>query len=76
MRWLTLFLPLLVLADGNQYSVHYPASDKPGELVFPSTYNLWIPEGVKTIRTISNHPKDKGLPSIQKRQNKIGAQHR
>ncbi len=65
MRWLTLFLPLLVLADGNQYSVHYPASDKPGELVFPSTYNLWIPEGVKTIRTIIVHQHGCGSGSNQ-----------
>jgi len=50
-----LFLPLALLADGVKYSVHYPASDKPGELIFPSTYNLWLPAGVKTIRGVIVH---------------------
>jgi hypothetical protein len=53
---LALFLlPLAALADGAKYSVSYPASDKPGELIYASTYNLWLPEGVKTIRGIIVH---------------------
>ena len=50
-----LFLPLALLADGVKYSVSYPASDKPGELIFPSTYNLWLPAGVKTVRGVIVH---------------------
>ena len=50
-----LLLPLAALADGAKYSVSYPASDKPGELIFPATYNLWLPEGVKTVRGIIVH---------------------
>jgi hypothetical protein len=65
MRWLTLLFPLIVLADGQKFSVSYPASEKDGELVFPSTYNLWIPEGVKTIRTIIVHQHGCGAGSNQ-----------
>ena len=50
-----LLLPLAALADGAKYSVSYPASDKPGELIFTATYNLWLPEGVKTVRGIIVH---------------------
>ena len=65
MRWLALLLPLLTLADGSKYSVSYPASDKPNELIFPTTYNLWIPEGVKRIRTIIVHQHGCGAGSNQ-----------
>lgn len=47
--------PLALLADGAKYSVSYPASDRPGELIFAATYNLWIPEGVKNVRGIIVH---------------------
>jgi hypothetical protein len=32
------------------YRVRYEASTKPGELIFPVQYTVWIPEGVKTLR--------------------------
>ncbi|MFM8550522.1 MAG: hypothetical protein ACKOBS_07610, partial [Verrucomicrobiota bacterium] len=48
-------LHLAVLADGTKHTVTYPASDKPSELVFAATYNLWIPEGVKQVRGIIVH---------------------
>ncbi len=56
-------LPLAALADGTKYSVSYPASDKPGELIFPATYNLWLPEGVKTVRGIIVHQHGCGTGS-------------
>lgn len=53
---LTLILcPLALLADGLKYTVDYPTSDRPGELVFATTYHLWIPEGVKTVRGVIVH---------------------
>jgi len=58
-----LLLPLAALADGTKYSVSYPASDKPGELIFASTYNLWLPEGVKTVRGVIVHQHGCGLGS-------------
>ena len=58
-----LLLPLAALADGAKYSVSYPASDKPGELIFPTTYNLWLPEGVKTVRGIIVHQHGCGTGS-------------
>ena len=58
-----LCLPLAALADGAKYSVSYPASDKPGELIFASTYNLWLPEGVKTVRGIIVHQHGCGTGS-------------
>lgn len=58
-----LLLPLAALADGTKYSVSYPASEKPGELIFASTYNLWLPEGVKTVRGIIVHQHGCGLGS-------------
>ena len=58
-----LLLPLAALADGVRYSVSYPASEKPGELIFPTTYNLWLPEGVKTVRGIIVHQHGCGTGS-------------
>jgi hypothetical protein len=48
---------------GAKYSVSYPASDKPGELIFPATYNLWLPEGVKNVRGIIVHQHGCGTGS-------------
>lgn len=37
------------------FRVRYEASTKPGELVFPVQYTVWIPEGVKTLRGVIVH---------------------
>lgn len=37
------------------YRVRYEASTKPGELIFPVQYTVWIPEGVKTLRGVIVH---------------------
>lgn len=42
-------------ADAPYYRVRYDASTKEGELVYPVTYTLWVPEGVKTLRGLIVH---------------------
>jgi len=37
------------------YRVRYEASTKPGELVYPVNYTLWIPPGLKTLRGVVVH---------------------
>ena len=37
------------------YRVRYKASTKPGELIFPVQYTIWIPKGVKTLRGVVVH---------------------
>ena len=42
-------------ADPPYYRVRYEASGKPGELIFPVNYTIWIPPGVKTLRGVIVH---------------------
>ena len=37
------------------YRVRYEASTKPGELIFPVQYTVWIPNDVKTLRGVVVH---------------------
>ncbi|MBG86833.1 MAG: hypothetical protein CMO80_08030 [Verrucomicrobiales bacterium] len=37
------------------YRVRYEASNKPGELIFPVQYTVWIPAGVKNLRGLVVH---------------------
>jgi hypothetical protein len=37
------------------YRVRYEASAKLGELIFPVSYTLWVPDGVKTLRGVIVH---------------------
>lgn len=37
------------------YRVRYEASTKPGELIFPVNYTIWIPEDVETLRGVVVH---------------------
>jgi len=37
------------------YRIRYQASDKPGELIFPVQYTVWIPGGVKSLRGVIVH---------------------
>ncbi|MBP9225519.1 MAG: hypothetical protein KBF76_16730, partial [Verrucomicrobiales bacterium] len=41
--------------DPPYYRVRYEASSAPGELVYPVTYTLWIPPGLKTLRGLIVH---------------------
>jgi len=41
--------------EAPYYRVRYEASDKPGELIFPVQYTIWIPPGVKTLRGVVVH---------------------
>ena len=42
-------------ADPPYYRVRYEASDKPGELIYPVNYTVWVPPGVKTLRGVVVH---------------------
>jgi hypothetical protein len=42
-------------AQPPYYRVRYDASMKPGELVYPVNYTIWIPPGVKTLRGVVVH---------------------
>jgi hypothetical protein len=48
-------MPVLATAAGRYFTVEYPPSEKPGELVYGVTYTLWLPEDVKTLRGIIVH---------------------
>jgi pimeloyl-ACP methyl ester carboxylesterase len=37
------------------YRIRYEPSSKPGELVFPVSYTVWLPEEVKTVRGVIVH---------------------
>lgn len=37
------------------HRIRYDASDKPGGLIFPAQYTVWIPKGVKTLRGVVVH---------------------
>ena len=37
------------------YRIRYEASTKPGELIFPVSYTLWIPPGVQRLRGLIIH---------------------
>ena len=50
-----LLTPWALFADGRKFSVDYPISSLPSGFGFATTYNLWIPEGVKTIRGVIVH---------------------
>jgi acetyl esterase/lipase len=42
-------------ADPPYYRVRYEAGTRPGELVYPVNYTIWIPKGVKTLRGVIVH---------------------
>jgi len=44
-------------ADPPYFRVRYeaPAQAKPGELIFPVNYTIWLPPGVKTLRGVIVH---------------------
>jgi hypothetical protein len=42
-------------ADPPYYRVRYEASTRPGELVYPVNYTIWIPPGVATLRGVIVH---------------------
>ena len=42
-------------AAAPYYRVRYEASTKPGELIFPVNYTIWLPPGVKQIRGVIVH---------------------
>ena len=42
-------------AEPPYYRIRYEASTKPGELIFPVKYTVWIPSGIKTLRGVIVH---------------------
>lgn len=42
-------------AEPPYYRVRYEASTKPGELVYPVNYTIWVPPGLKTLRGVIVH---------------------
>ncbi len=42
-------------ADPPYYRVRYEASQKPGELIFPVNYTIWVPPGVQSLRGVIVH---------------------
>ena len=42
-------------ADPPYYRVRYEASTKPGELIYPVNYTIWIPKDVKSLRGVIVH---------------------
>jgi poly(3-hydroxybutyrate) depolymerase len=42
-------------ADPPYYRVRYEASAKPGELMYPVNYTVWVPPGVKALRGVVVH---------------------
>lgn len=42
-------------AEPPYYRVRYEASTKPGELIYPVKYTLWVPPGVKTLKGLIVH---------------------
>lgn len=42
-------------AEAPYYRVRYDASTKPGELIFPVNYTVWVPPGVKELRGVIVH---------------------
>lgn len=58
MRLLVLLLallPALAGAEGRYFTVEYPPSEKPGELIYGVTYTLWLPSDVKQVRGVIVH---------------------
>jgi hypothetical protein len=45
------------------YRVRYEASSEPGQLVFPVSYTIWIPPGVKTLKGVVVHQHGCGTGS-------------
>ena len=47
------------------YRVRYDASTNPGELIYPVSYSVWIPPGVRTLRGVIVHQHGCGPWSCQ-----------
>lgn len=54
-----------VPVEAPYYRVRYEASTNEGELQFPVTYTLWLPEGVDTLRGVVVHQHGCGIGSCR-----------
>ena len=50
-----------IAASGRYFKVQYPASKVAGELQMGVTYTVWIPDGVKNIRSVIVHQHGCGV---------------
>ena len=48
-----------------KYRVRYEAGAKPGELVYPVNFTVWIPKGVATLRGVTVHQHGCGEGSCE-----------
>lgn len=51
----TAFYTNVLPAEPPYYRVRYEASQKTGELIYPVSYSVWMPSGVKTLRGLIVH---------------------
>ena len=58
--------PFTPSSSAGQYiQLVYPPSTKTGELQIGVTYQLWIPDGIKTVRAVIVHQHGAGIPAAQ-----------
>ncbi len=50
-------------AEAPYFRIRYEASGKPGELIFPVQYTLWVPPGVTSLRGVIVHQHGCGVGS-------------
>lgn len=50
-------------AEAPYFRIRYEASEKPGELIFPVQYTLWVPPGVTSLRGVIVHQHGCGVGS-------------
>jgi hypothetical protein len=60
---LILISPASSHASGKIFTVEYPPSTQPGELIFKSVYRLWFPDGVTHLRAVIVHQHGCGVGS-------------
>lgn len=53
----------LPTAEPPYFRVRYAGSDQPGELVYPVSYTVWVPPGVKVLRGVVVHQHGCGVGS-------------
>jgi len=52
-------------AEAPYFRVRYEASNRPGELIYPVNYTVWIPRDVKTLRGVIVHQHGCGVGSCK-----------
>jgi hypothetical protein len=50
---------------GRYLQLSYPPSKTEGELQIGATYNLWVPDGIQTVRAVIVHQHGASIPAAQ-----------